>query len=230
MSAPGTTDWPLNACVGRNQLFGARRRVTALVLNVSAGTARVRQLSEVMRGKTNARRSSFVVTHLRHRRPNFAARHNTVPFNNVVGCSVGLRGRYMSGARSLPSRRRSRQAARSAGTVGPSVNGVGTLAMFKQEQDAVWAVIESWIRRHVPFAAIISNRCDCPARSLVLGAYEMVSKAMRFHSLAGLDAAVKTIEKAGTGKFLSQVQVLDYATTVEVEQKIKVDQETARLA
>jgi hypothetical protein len=48
--------------------------------------------------------------------------------------------------------------------------------MFKQEQDAVWAVIESWIRRHVPFAAIISIVAIVLLAGLVLGAYEMVSK------------------------------------------------------
>ena len=103
--------------------------------------------------------------------------------------------------------------------------------MFKQEQDAVWAVIESWIRRHVPFAAIISIVAIVLLAGLVLGAYEMVSNGYEvFIRWQGLDAAVKTIEKAGTGKFLSQVQVLDYATTVEVEQKIKVDQENCSLS
>jgi hypothetical protein len=83
----------------------------------------------------------------------------------------------------------------------------------------------------VPFAAIISLVAIVLLAGLVLGAYEMVSKGYEvFIRWQGLDAAVKTIEKAGTGKFLSQVQVLDYATTVEVEQKIKVDQENCSLS
>jgi hypothetical protein len=105
--------------------------------------------------------------------------------------------------------------------------------MFNQEQDAVSAVIESWIRRHVPFSVIISIVAIGLFASLVLGAYDMVSKGYEvFVRWQGLNAAVKALEKAGTGKFLSrlQLQLFDQATTVEVEQKFEVDQENCSLS